>query len=190
MKNEAIFIGLAFLVGAFVGAIGMDIYNKPGKTASISNANVVQTAPLVNHEQNIRRLKDVVVAEPQNRNAWVQLGNSYFDTNRLLESIEAYGKALDIDDNDPNVLTDQGVMFKQLGWFDKAIENFEKASSVAPNHAQSVYNTYIVYRHDLNDFVGAKKAALRYLEMQPSGQASAQIRADLEFMDTHPAPNQ
>jgi tetratricopeptide (TPR) repeat protein len=188
MKNEALFIGLAFFVGIFVGAIGMDIFN--GKSEPNSTASNVQqsgaVAP-VNFDQNIKMLKELVIKEPQNRNAWVQLGNAYFDINRFLESIESYDKALELDGNDPNVLTDQGVMYRKLGWFDKALENFNKANSVAPNHAQSVYNAYIVYRQDLNDFAGAKKAALRYLAILPNGPASAQLKADLEFMDTHPA---
>ncbi len=188
MKNEALFIGLAFFVGIFIGAIGMHLkYKKSESTVSASNVSQSGTAVPLNFDQNIKMLKELVIKEPQNRNAWVQLGNAYFDTNRFLEAIESYDKALELDSNDPNVLTDQGVMYRQLGWFDKALENFNKANSVAPNHAQSLYNAYIVYRHDLNDFAGAKKTALRYLAIFPNGPASAQLKADLEFMDTHPA---
>ncbi len=186
MKKESLFfLGVALVIGLLLGLIIG--HKKSGPNSSTPVANVGQTAPPVNPEQNIRRLKEVVATEPQNRNAWVQLGNTYFDSNRFLESIEAYEKALELDGNDPNVLTDQGVMFRSLGWFDKAVENFEKAHALAPNHLQSLYNSYIVYRHDLNDFAKAKKAALRHLDLQPNSQASAQLRADIEFMNAQPA---
>ncbi len=184
MKKESIlFLGVALVVGILVGVI---VGNKSSGPASVPAANVSQSAPPVNFDQNIKMLNGVVAKEPQNRNAWVQLGNAYFDTNRFLESIEAYGKALEIDPNDPNVLTDQGVMFRRLGWFDKALENFNQAAVVAPTHSQSVYNAYIVYRQDLNDLAGAKRTATRFLELQPNSQASAQLRADLEFMNSQP----
>ena len=183
MKKETLlFIGVALVVGLLVGVI---VGNKrSGPASSVPVANVAPTAPPVNFEQNIKMLNDVVSKEPQNRNAWVQLGNAYFDTNRFLESIEAYEKALELDPNDPNVLTDQGVMFRRLGWFDKALENFNKASAIAPNHTQSVYNAYIVYRQDLNDLDGAKQAAMRFLKLQPNRPASAQLQADLDFMNS------
>lgn len=186
MKKESIFfLGVALVVGLLIGIIVGN--KKSSQTSSSSTANIVQSAPPVNHDQNIKMLNEVVAKEPQNRQAWVKLGHSYFDTNRFLEAIEAYDKALELDDKDPNVLTDQGVMFRRLGWFDKAVENFNKASAIAPTHAQSVYNAYIVYRQDLNDVAGAKKAALRYLQIQPNSQASSQLRADLEVMNSQPA---
>lgn len=183
MKKESIlFIGVALVVGVLVGVI---VGNKSSGPQSTPVANVPATsAPPVNFDQNIKMLNEVLAKEPGNRNAWVQLGNAYFDTNRFLESIEAYGKALELDPNDPNVLTDQGVMFRRLGWFDKALENFIKASTISPSHSQSIYNSYIVYRQDLNDIEGAKRAATRFLELQPNSQASAQLRADLEFMNS------
>lgn len=185
MKKETfLFLGVALVVGILVGVIVGNKSSGPAPATPV--ANVSQSAPPVNFDQNIKMLNEVVAREPQNRTAWVQLGNAYFDTNRFLESIEAYEKALELDANDPNVLTDQGVMFRRLGWFDKALENFNKAAAVAPNHSQSVYNAYIVYRQDLNDFEGAIRAATRFLELQPNSQASAQLRADLEFMNTRP----
>ena len=185
MKKESIlFLAVALVVGILVGVI---VGNKSsGPAQSTPAANVSPTAPPVNFDQNIKMLNEVLVREPQNRNAWVQLGNAYFDTNRFLESIEAYEKALELDPNDPNVLTDQGVMFRRLGWFDKALDNFNKAATISPTHSQSIYNAYIVYRQDLNDFEGAKRTATRFLELQPNSQASAQLRADLEFLNTLP----
>ena len=186
MKKETVFfIGVALVIGVLVGVIAGNVGDKKsGSNASVPAANVGSSAPPVNFDQNIKMLNDVVAKEPQNRKAWVQLGNAYFDTNRFLEAIEAYDKALVLDPNDPNVLTDQGVMFRRLGWFDKALENFNKANAVAPTHSQSVYNAYIVYRQDLNDLEGAIRTATLFLKLQPNSQASAQLQADLDFMRT------
>jgi tetratricopeptide (TPR) repeat protein len=183
MKKETLFFAAVFLIiGVLIGVL---VSGKRGQINARSETPIAQapTAPLVNYEQSIRSLKELLAKEPNNRRAWVQLGNAYFDSNQFLESIEAYDKALALDPNDPNVLTDQGVMYRNLGWFDKAIENFRKANTVDPNHAQSVFNMWVVYRQDLNDLDGAKKAIQRYLEIAPNGPASAQLRADLAAMN-------
>jgi tetratricopeptide (TPR) repeat protein len=103
-----------------------------------------------------------------------------------MRAIDAYAKALELDANDPNLLTDQGVMYRRVGWYDKAITNFKKANELNANHQQSLYNLGIVYRYDLEDFASAIDAWTRFLALNPSGAGAAQIRAELEFLKTQP----
>lgn len=183
-KENLLFLVVALVVGLLVGII---VGNKGGSGSSSSTSGPAPvTAPVTNYEQNIKMLQEVVAKEPENRSAWVQLGNNYFDTNQYMQAVEAYDKALELDGNDPNVLTDQGVMFRKLGWYDRAVQNFEKAYQLNPGHSQSLYNLGIVYRYDLNDFDKAIAAWEKFLEVAPPGPASEQIRGEIEFMKTHP----
>ena len=131
-------------------------------------------------------LEGIVAKDPANRNAWVQLGNTYFDSDNPMKAVEAYGKALELDGNDPNVLTDQGVMFRRLGWYDRAVDNFTKAYDLDPAHAQSLYNLGVVYRYDLQDLAKAKEAWEKYLKVNPSGPGADQVRQELNFIKAHP----
>jgi tetratricopeptide (TPR) repeat protein len=90
--------------------------------------------------------------------------------------VDAYGKALAIKPEDPNVLTDQGVMFRQLGQFDKAIANFQKANKVQPTHVQSLFNLGVVYASDLNKPDEAAKAWNKVLTVAPASDQAAQAR--------------
>lgn len=183
-KNETILIVVVtFLVGVLVGVIGIKATQGPGQKAQPVSAPV---APQVNYEQQIQQLEKIVGQAPDNRNAWVQLGHAYFDSNQPAKAIDAYDKALALDPNDADVLTDQGVMFRRMGWFDKAIENFEKAHGVNSLHATSLLNLGIVYRYDLQEFDKAKDAWEKFLELQPTGQQADQIRAEIEFLKSHP----
>lgn len=185
MKKEAIlFAVVALVVGVLVGVIFTNARKNDRNVASAP----VAAAPAVNSGQQIAMLEGVVAKDPGNRNAWVQLGNAYFDANQPMKSIDAYDKALAIDGNDANVLTDQGVMFRKVGWFDKAVANFEKASKVDPTHAQSLFNLGVVYRYDLQDFAKAKEAWERYLKINSSGKGADQVRAELDFIKNHPSP--
>ena len=50
----------------------------------------------------------------------------------LMRPIKFYQKALDLKPEDPDVLTDQGVMFQELGQFDKAIATLQGGFALAP----------------------------------------------------------
>jgi Flp pilus assembly protein TadD len=52
--------------------------------------------------------------------------------NNFMEAIDACDNTLVLDGNDPNILTDQGIMYRRIGWFDNAIENFTEANQVDP----------------------------------------------------------
>jgi len=187
MKNKEtlILMAVALVIGLLVGVIGSNLGGSKRAPAT-SSAPPQAAAPMVNQDQNIKMLEAVVAKDPGNRNAWVQLGNTYFDTQQPMKAIEAYGKALEIDGNDPNVLTDQGVMFRQLGWYDRAIENFQKATEIDSNHAQSYYNLGVVYRYDLKDFPKAVEAWQKFVDLNPSGPGAEQVRKELEFLKSHP----
>lgn len=179
MKKETILlIVIALVVGSLAGVI---FTNAKKNTATTSQS--VASAPSIDYQQNIKQLEQILVKEPNNRNAWVQLGHNYFDSNQPMKAIEAYDKALTLDGNDPDVLTDQGIMYRRVGWFGKAVENLEKANELNPRHIQSLYNLGIVYRDDLGDKNKAKEAWTKYLEIAPSGTDSDQVRTMIDHME-------
>ena len=185
MKKETLLIVVVTLVAGFI--IGLLVARKPpDRWFRHPPGRPPGPAPTVNLQQKISELKNIVATDPANFQAWVALGNEYFDSNQFMDSIEAYDKALEIQPNSPDVLTDQGVMFKRLGWFDRAIANFTKANEIDPSHATSVYNLGIVYRYDLQDFPKAMEAWTKFLEISPTGPGSDRVRQDLEFLRTHP----
>lgn len=188
MKNDCILVGIVALVaGLIIGWMaGQKSAAPPAAPPAVSQAPVAGQVSMANVQQKIGELKAIVASDPKNRQAWVALGNEYFDSDRPMESVEAYQKALELDDKDPNVLTDQGVMFRRLGWFDRAIANFSKANQVDPTHATSLYNLGITYRYDLQDFAKAQEAWTKFLAVNPSGPGSDRVRQELEFLKTHP----
>lgn len=132
--------------------------------------------PSAEAQARIARIEAAVLADPKNHDAWVALGNEYFDSHQFKKSVDAYAKALAIKPEDPNVLTDQGVMFRQLGQFDKAIANFQKANKIQPTHVQSLFNLGVVYASDLSKPDEAAKAWNKVLTIAPASDQAAQAR--------------
>ncbi|MDT8440544.1 MAG: tetratricopeptide repeat protein [Desulfuromonadales bacterium] len=186
MSKETILVGIVALVAGLVVGLLIGQKTSTAPTARPAGSPAPAQVPTVNLQQKLNELKSIVAREPENRQAWITLGNEYFDSNQFMNAIEAYDKALAIDPNDANVLTDQGVMFRRLGWFDRAITNFNRANEADPTHATSIFNLGIVYRYDVQDFAKAKEAWMRFLEVNPNGPGSDRVRQELEFLQTHP----
>ncbi|PLX99719.1 MAG: hypothetical protein C0622_10075 [Desulfuromonas sp.] len=192
-KGSVFLIVITLVVGVLIGVIysnwKKDTASPAPAPAMTTAVQGTATAP-VNQQQQIDMLEGIVAREPGNRNAWVQLGHNLFDANQPMKAIDAYAKALAIEGNDPNILTDQGIMYRRVGWYDKAIANFEKANKLDPSHQQCLYNLGIVYRYDLQDFAKAAEAWERFLALNPVGPGADRVRADLEFLRQHPTPPQ
>jgi len=75
-------------------------------------------------------------------------------------------------------------MFRQLGWYDRAIENFLKANKIQPSHSQSLYNMGFVYYYDLKDPAKALAAWKKYLEVSPNGPGADKVRSEIEMLKT------
>jgi cytochrome c-type biogenesis protein CcmH/NrfG len=131
-------------------------------------------------QKRIEGLRERVAQDPRDVSSWIALGNAYFDSERKADAVEAYGKALELQPDNPDVLTDQGVMYRELGAYDKAVLNFEKAASINPKHVQSLLNLGIVYAENLKDFDGAIKAWQRVIAAAPTSPQAGRAREFIE----------
>jgi cytochrome c-type biogenesis protein CcmH/NrfG len=178
-KDSILIAAVALIVGLLGGYLIFSISNA-GKVQQTNTAIPAGAGSPTDYTQRIAQAEKVVAQDPKNLNAWISLGNDYFDTEQSQKAINAYSKALEIEPNNPNVLTDQGVMFRKIGWYDKALANYEKASKIDPNHLQSLYNAGIVYAVDLKQ---PEKAALywnKYLKLDSNSPTAIQIKSMME----------
>jgi tetratricopeptide (TPR) repeat protein len=122
--------------------------------------------------------RDLVARDPANRAAWVKLGTDYYDLHRQALAIEAYGRALELDPRDANVLSDLGVMYYELGEYPKAIAAFERAGEVDPRHQPSQLNLGTLYvRAEQPEKAAA--AYRRVIEIAPEGATAQRAREAL-----------
>jgi cytochrome c-type biogenesis protein CcmH/NrfG len=188
MTKETTIVGVAaliigFLLGVLVGGKFM-----AGSAASV-NQQVMQqgsgvTVNPVQSAARIAELEQLVIKDPKNLQAWITLGNDYFDANQAQKAVQAYNKALELDPKNVNVLTDQGVMFRALGFYDRALTNFEKANKLDPKHLQSLFNTGIVYAVDLKQTDKARVAFEALLQKDQTSDLARQAREMLQQLST------
>jgi len=201
MRKETVIlmVVIAFLVGFISGATvailkGTKGAEKPAvvQKPQMAPAGVPAPGPpardSIEVASQIKTLREIVTKDPKNLPGWVELGNLYFDTDQPKEAIEAYSQYLAVKPDNPDVRTDMGIMYRKLGQFDKAIEEFRKAAQSDPKHVNSRYNIGLVLLHDKQDIKSAIKAWEDYLKVDPNSERAQRIRAQIEKMKSMPAP--
>lgn len=115
----------------------------------------------------IATLEKKVTANPADAQSWAELGNLYFDVNQPRMAVTAYQESLRISPDNVDVLTDMGIMLRELGEFENAVASFRRASSVNPRHENAMFNEGVVLYYDLGRKGEAMKAWQRLLAVNP-----------------------
>lgn len=123
-------------------------------------------------DPRIMELQAFLKEHPDNVQAWIELGNAFFDLDRFGDAINAYEKSLSIQPDNPHVLTDLGVMYRRNNEPEKALEAFSKAIAVQPDFETAWFNKGIVYMHDLNDMPKAIEAWEALVKVNPTARTS------------------
>jgi len=189
MKKDSILIAAFALLAGLLGGVLVTMLVKDKGSREVAPAIPSGSGSPTDYTRRIAEAEKIVAREPGNLNAWISLGNDYFDTEQPQKAISAYQKALDLEPNNPNVLTDQGIMYRKVGWYDKALANFENAQKLDPKHLQSLYNMGVVYATDLKKPDKAIVFWNRYLELDNTSPTARQIRemmASLKPDSSHP----
>ena len=186
MKKESILLAAVALIVGLLGGFLIFSMSSVSKNQQPASSIPTGSGSPTDYATRITEAEKIVAQDPKNLNAWLSLGNDYFDTEQAQKSIQAYGKVLEIQPNNPNVLTDQGVMYRKVGWYDKALENFEKAQKLDPKHLQSLYNMGIVYAVDMKQPEKSVPIWKRYLQMDPNSPTAMQIKSMMQ----EPPPTQ
>jgi cytochrome c-type biogenesis protein CcmH/NrfG len=135
-------------------------------------------------QNQILQLQQIVRQNPRNLSAWIQLGDISMDSHRFYEAIDAYQKALALDEKNVDVRVDLGTCYRSVGKPDKAAEEYRKAITINPNHVNAHRNLGIVLAFDLNDRNGAVKQLEEYLRLSPEAGDAAQTEQLIEKLKT------
>ena len=84
--------------------------------------------------------KEWVEHEPNNTEAWYELGYAYEKLNKVADAIVAYDKALEIDQNNSDALLREAVIYKKKGDEKKVSQLQSKLDDVDPNKAWILKN--------------------------------------------------
>jgi Flp pilus assembly protein TadD len=183
MKRETIiFTACGFLLGLTIGSlvIGPKVAQSklagaspaqeamseaPPQTAPAGSPAAAGVNPMAAVQQQLAALKDAIAKDPNNFDALVQLGDMYMDAAKFPQAAEYLERAVAARD-DANVRTDLGICYKQAGQPDKALAEFQRAATMAPDQWQPLFNEAVVLV-DLHRMDEARLVAGKLQQMKP-----------------------
>lgn len=144
LNTALILVLIALLVGFFLG----NIYDE-FKSGSPPSKDSPRQSGTVQEQARMFALERELEKNPDNPEAWRELGNLYFDSDKFQDAIRAYNNSLSEKPDDPDVWTDLGVMHRRSGNPTQAIASFDRALEINPKHEQARYNKGVVLYYDI-----------------------------------------
>lgn len=187
-KNTSPVTYLVIFILGFLTGVGFTVYKTGSTDKHSGTATSSQNSQDNETHQAILSMEAEVTANPEDYQAWRQLGNLYYDHDLPKKAIGAYTKSIELHAGDANLLTDLGVMYRRNKEPEKAIASFKKAIQINNSHEQSRFNMGIVYMYDLNDPKKAFASWRELLKINPEARAAngdlvkdimAQVKAQL-----------
>ena len=177
MKPESIVFAVAGICfGVILGwVIGAQQGASQGAPAATVAASPAPAAPALD-EARVQALMTIVNSDPNNAEAAVQLGNTYFDAEQYTDAITWYTRSLEIDPKNPDASTDLGVSYYYTNQTDLALAQFEQSLAIDPVHTKTLLNKGIVLafgRQDLDGAAAAWKQVVALAPESPEGQAAS-----------------
>lgn len=177
MKPESIVFAVAGMCfGVILGwVIGAQQGASQGAPAATVAASPAPAAPALD-EARVQALMTIVKSDPNNAEAAVQLGNTYFDAEQYTDAITWYTRSLEIDPKNPDASTDLGVSYYYTNQTDLALAQFEQSLAIDPVHTKTLLNKGIVLafgRQDLDGAAAAWKQVVALAPESPEGQAAS-----------------
>lgn len=142
---------------------------------------------------------------PNKTNAWINLGNVYYDLKMLPEALEAYKEALKIDPSDSNIYASMAECYysskkyetsaqfyeyaKERTYDPVAIENYEAMIALSKLSGQKYQEAYNLYVALVDKYPNKKDYFINYLYLctylkKPEGKDKLIL-----FLQTHPDAN-
>lgn len=188
-RDSLLFVTIGLLAGFIVGYLLRDVTaaRQPAFQGAANAGSPAVTAPAAAPPAGpgappmaeIQRLREHVEKNPNDTEAILMLANLNFDIRNWERARELYSRHLELLPDDPDVITDLGVCYRELGQFQQALEHFAKAQRLAPEHWQSRYNQVVVLAFDLKDYEGAERVLSELRRLQPQNTSISELAAEV-----------
>ena len=192
MSKDSIAVGIAgvffgVLIGWIIGSQHAAVGTPPQPTTQAAAGaapagSQQQQTPQPIDESRAAAMKSQAERNPNDAVIRVQLGNMYFDAERLQEAAQWYEAALKINPNDVNASTDLGIAYYYMNQPDRALAQFDHSLAVDPKHAKTLLNQGIVRAFGKQDLNGASASWEKVLQLAPNSEEARAARQALDGM--------
>lgn len=185
-SNANIWIGIvAILLPIFT----IGVYQNLSNYTPTSKVATINSTPL-SLEESAAKLKQHLQENPKDVESWKMLGLSYFELNKIQESIKAYEQAYQIDPKDPRLLVEYAstmISANDDQFTGRPVELIKQALEIDPNAPDALYLAGM-FAVSVQDFELAKalwsKALSALPEQSSDRQALVSILQELSRVES------
>lgn len=184
-KQTMLLVAFIALVAGFVGGVTVGVF-KSGSDSSTPTSEPPRHTAQMPHQQMPRQthglspehlakmisgLEKDVSDNPDNVQAWTQLGVSYSFMKQYDKAINAYKKSLELKPDNAKTWTNLGVLLSRNGQGTEAIEAFDKAVEIDPLHEEAIFNKGVAFMANFKDRESGLRVWQELVKMNPSARA-------------------
>jgi tetratricopeptide (TPR) repeat protein len=164
-----------------LGNDGLGTANVPNiPPANLQLSNVTQMGQPAN---NI--LSAPLNATGENETQWFKVGVTRFDQGRYEESLQAYDKVIQINQQNAAAWNNRGIDLGLLGEYDGALQSFQRATSINSSFAEAWFNVGIAYDF-FGEYDNAIDAYTKATKINPNyEQAKMNMNDDINYVRSH-----
>lgn len=156
---------------ALLPIFSIGIYQSLSTYAPTSIATPVVDSKPLTLEQSIEKLKQHLSDEPNDAEAWTMLGLSYFELDKVKESLEAYEKAYQLTPNNSKLLVEYAstlISVNDNQFSDRPVALIKQALEIDANAPDALYLAGM-FAISMQDFTLAKGLWNKALSVLPVG---------------------
>ncbi len=160
---------LAIVVLLPISSIG--VYQSLSTYAPTSIATPIVDSKPLTLEQSVEKLKQHLADEPNDAEAWTMLGLSYFELDKVKESLEAYEKAYQLTPNNSKLLVEYAstlISVNDNQFSDRPVALIKQALEIDANAPDALYLAGM-FAISMQDFTLAKGLWNKALSVLPVG---------------------
>lgn len=130
--------------------------------------------------EEMRQLEQKIQQNPEDAQSIRRLADLSFDQALWPQARDLYSRFLELQPGNVDVISDLGVAYRGLRDYDRALQLFDEAQKLAPDHWRSYYNEAVVLAFDLKRFDEAQTVLAELQRLQPGNPNVAQLAAEVE----------
>lgn len=130
---------------------------------------------LVEFNAQEKQLLALIEKDPSNVDLHSRLGDLYFESNRYVQAIPSYLKALELNPADADTYNDLGLAYHYSGEPTAAVEALKKGTEAGPSYQRIWLSLGFVLAAQGNT-VDARRSLNKAIELSPDSEVAAEAR--------------
>lgn len=130
--------------------------------------------------EEMRGLESYLAENPDDAEATLRLGTLAIEVGNWAGCVQALERYVELRDETPDLLSDLGICYSGIGNDQRALELFDRAQGIEPDHWQSRFNEAMVLGLEMGDFAAADRVIEELRELRPDDPQVDRLAQEIE----------